>query len=217
MSSTVGFVAGVFGLLLVGAAASDASAQPAGAGPGAQPVGPTPYPAPYPNPYPLPPPGQAPYYPPQAYLPPPVLTADEQELLAEGEISTGQVVGGFALSAWMGLGLGQAVQGRWSDTGWIFTVGEPATITVAMVTLLGCSVEGCTRGQEAIGIASIFGYVGLRVWSLVDVVTGPSEHNRRLRNLKMRLGDMPAYARVRPYLLPAQVGSGATAGLTLQF
>ena len=206
---------GVVGLLLVAAAALEAQAQPMGAGPGAQP------PNPYPVPYPQQPAGQVPYYPPQGFLPPPVLTAEEHELLAEGEISSGQVIGGFALSAWMGLGLGQAVQGRWSDTGWIFTVGEPATMTVAMVTLLGCSIEGCTRGQSTIGVAAVFGYIGLRVWSLVDVITGPREHNRRLLELKMRLGDMPAYARmgsrIRPYLLPAEVGSGATAALTLAF
>src|SRR5690349_5932967 len=92
-----------------------ATAQPA-----AQPYAPQPYPQPNPQPQPYP----QPYAPaPYAYQPQ-QLTAEEYELLAEGEISEGAHYGGAALSFFFGLGAGQAVQGRWGETGWIFTLGE---------------------------------------------------------------------------------------------
>lgn len=222
-------LAGFVGLALCAASVAPATAQPAG--PGAQPVDPYGQPQPSAPPAPpapptppAPPPPEVPYYPPQgAWAPPPPLrplpplrlTREEYELLRDGEISDGRVVLGV-LGSWMGMGLGQAFEGRWSDTGWIFTIGEPVTFMVGMFAVLGCSLDGCNQRQKLIGGSALFGYVGLRVWSLVDVIVGPREHNRRVRDLRMRLGE-PVYARVRPYLVPADAGTGATAGLTFQF
>lgn len=216
-------------------------AQPSPAGPQAQPspqppppgpqappsqAGPPPQVQPYsppPQAYPPPPQGYTPppqgyYYPPQGYYPQPMLTLEEREVLEEGEISGGRVLFGVVLNGWLGLGLGQAVEGRWSDTGWIFTVGEPVALTVAFSTLLGCDGhDGCSGGQRSLIAASLLGYFGLRIWSIVDAITGPDHHNRRVRDLRMRLGMSPPELSLTPYLLPTAEGQGATAGLSLRF
>ncbi len=175
--------------------------------------------APPPQGYPPPPQGYAPppqaYYPqPGYYQPAPMLTLEERSLLADGEISSGQIVFGVALNGWIGLGLGQAVQGRWSDTGWIFTVGEPLTLTIGLASLLRCESKGCNDNQETLVLGAFLGYLGLRAWSVIDAITGPMAHNRKVRDLRMRVG-MPTYS-LSPYLAPTPHG-GATAGLSLRF
>src|SRR5262245_13896284 len=81
-----------------------------------------------------PPPMQPQPWQPQPYgysaQPPPMqaqLTLDEQYLLDRGYISDSQRIRGGVASLFFGLGLGQAVQGRWTETGWIFTLGEGVT------------------------------------------------------------------------------------------
>lgn len=186
-----------------------------------QQIPPQPYAAP-PQGYPPPPQGYYPpppgYYPPQGYYQQqPQLTLDERELLADGEISSGQVVMGVVLNGWLGFGLGQAVQGRWSDTGWIFTVGEPLALTIALSTAIGCDVDGvCNDRERTVILGSLLGFFGLRLWSIVDAVTGPRAHNRRVRDLQMRMGMLPAEYSLVPYVMPVAEG-GATAGLSLRF
>jgi hypothetical protein len=195
--------------------------------PGPPPMGPPvmepqPYPQPYPpQPYPQPYPGQP--YPGQAPYPyPPVqLTAEEHQLLAEGGISLGQHAGGVAANWLFGFGIGQAIQGRWSDTGWIFTLGEAAGITLivagAVRSCFGC--EGGDNDGAALVIGGAIGYVAFHIWSIVDAATGPANHNRKVRALKQRVGlPMHASQRILPYVAPARGGDGGgTAGLTLRF
>ena len=53
------------------------------------------------------------------------LTEKDQEILEIGEISqTRYIIGGILGTYPIGLGVGHAVQGRWSQMGWIFTAGE---------------------------------------------------------------------------------------------
>ncbi len=187
--------------------------------PGPPPMGPPvmepqPYP---PQPYPPQPyPGQAPYP-----YPPVQLTPEEHQLLAEGEISLGQHAGGVVVNWLFGFGLGQAIQGRWSDTGWIFTLGEAAGITL-MVAGLASSCFGCEGGDDdgaTLLVGGVIGYVAFHIWSIVDAATGPAGHNRKVRALKQRVGlPMHASQRVLPYVAPARDGGGGgTAGLTLRF
>jgi hypothetical protein len=61
------------------------------------------------------------------------LTAAEQDLLNRGEISSAEHIGGGIAGAVIGLGIGQALQGRWAERGWLFTLGEG----VSMVALFG--------------------------------------------------------------------------------
>lgn len=181
-------------------------------------------------------PGQAPpppppprYYPPQAYAPPPQggLTAEEQELLAEGEISDGAHIGGGFLSIFIGFGLGQAVQGRWSDTGWIFTLGEIGSIALLIYGIeqeTDCVFDDPSCDEDAGGASIAVGMIGLlvfRVWEVIDAFAGPARHNRRVRNLRMRMGYPPNgyyYGGVEPYVTPVgKDDDGAIAGIRLRF
>lgn len=180
-----------------------------------EPYPPEPYP---PQPYPGQPyPGQAPYP-----YPPVQLTPEEHQLLAEGEISLGQHAGGVAANWLLGFGIGQAIQGRWSDTGWMFTLGEAAGITLmvagAVRSCFGC--EGNDDDGATLLIGGLIGYMAFHIWSIVDAATGPAGHNRKVRALKQRVGlPMHASQRVLPYVAPAQAGGGGggTAGLMLRF
>lgn len=216
-------------LLSAAAHAQPAPAQPApaedmSAAPGAYPPPPPGVGAPAPAPTdPYPPYGNAPadpYPPPPPYGPPLPLTADEQRLLALGEISSGQHLGGVALDWFVGFGLGQAVQGRWSDTGWMFALGEAAGITALIVgfSQLCFDCEGTTRSNDRAGalmLSGLIAYGVTHVWSIVDAAIAPPEHNRKVRALRYRLG-LPLAARIVPFASPAP-GAGGTAGLALRF
>ena len=178
------------------------------------------------SPPPPPPPVYAPQPPPPpqyGYAPVPAgLTYDEQRLLARGEISPGAHVGGGILSLFFGFGLGQAVQGRWTDTGWIFTVGESASFAAIFIgignEIEDCGLqEDCDNDNDFLIVAGIFGFIGFRVWELADAFVGPSNHNRRVRDLRMRLGYPPTgYYSLAPYVAPTQRGGGVV-GLTVRF
>lgn len=173
---------------------------------------------------PPPPPSYTPYAPmPYTYQPQVVLDAEDRELLAEGEISSDRHIGGGMLALFFGFGTGQAIQGRWTDTGWIFTVGEPVAFTTFMYGVISSiGAEGCThdchgnKNGEAIAVGSMFALVGLRIWEIADAFIAPPRHNARVRAVRARLGYAPAYARVAPYVAPAN-GDGGVAGLALRF
>lgn len=210
-------------VLLVVVFGSQAAAQP-GADDAPYPAPPPvqqPPPQPYPQPYapPQPPPGYA-----QGGFMPVQLTPDQVELLQKGEISDGQHVGGAVASLFFGFGIGQAVQGRYGETGWIFTVGEVASFTAMMVGLFqafdDCAFnESCNndRGSGLI-VGGLVGLLVFRVWEVVDAFGGPPKHNRKVRELKMRLGmPVPMYTqRVVPYVNRTR-DSGATAGVVFRF
>jgi len=187
------------------------------------------YPPPQPQPAPQPYPPPAPY-PPQGYVPPPQqyvpvqLTADEQELLQQGEISDNQHIGGAAVAFLFGFGVGQAVQGRYSETGWIFTLGEAASIAALMYGILhdlDCGLDSRCSTSDTDGLyiaGGLIGLFGFRIWEIVDAVGGPTKHNRKVRELKMRLGiPVPMYThRMLPYVNKTHDGGG-TAGVIFRF
>jgi hypothetical protein len=197
---------------------------------------PDPYPAPPPQPYPEPPPQPQPPPPPNGYsVPPPYayqpqqiqLTAEDAELLQRGEISDGQHLGGGVVAIMFGFGIGQAIQGRWSDTGWIFTLGETASIVAlvagAVKSLDNCPLleNQCTNNNndgEGLLIAGVVGIVVFRTWEVVDAFMGPVKHNARVRDLRMRLGiPQPMYGkRITPYMNKSRDGGGV-AGLQISF
>lgn len=216
-------------MLVVALSSSTVLAQPGQT----QPAPPQPYPAPaQPQPYPpqpYPPPQQPYVPPPQQYQPQPIqITAEEHDLLLQGEITDGQIVGGGVLSLLVGFGVGQGVQGRWSDTGWIFTLGETASITMMLVGAVSAIDDGFDDDQfddddedfeVALIVTGAIGFVGFRVWEIVDAFAGPASHNDRVRRLRMRIGYPPAapYYGATPFIAPAKHGDGGVAGFTLRF
>ncbi len=199
----------------------------AGAQPGQSPPPPPVYAPPPPPPVyappPPPPPGHLP--PPHTYQPPPPggLTAEDAKLLARGEISAGAHIGGGAASLLFGFGLGQAIQGRWSETGWIFTVGETVAV-VALFAGIGSQIDDCafedscnSDDGETLIVGGMIGFVVLHVWEVVDAFAGPASHNRKLRELRTRLGYPPVYYGLTPFVAPPRDGAGGVAGVSFRF
>lgn len=189
-----------------------------------------PYPAPPPQPAPyVPPPPQQQhqgYYltPPNAYQPP-LITADEVTILAKGEIEVGPHILGVASSYLIGFGSGQAIQGRWSDTGWIFTVGEVASVVAIIASIDQWADDDCAYYDDdcdddevpGLLIAGAVGWVAFRVWGMVDAVAGPISHNRKFRRVQQKVGGGYQYYGAMPYLAPAAKGDGGVAGVTFRF
>jgi hypothetical protein len=159
-------------------------------------------------------------------LPAAPITAEEEQLLKRGEIPSGEHLGGSLLGAVVGFGIGQAIQGRWVERGWLFTLGEGA----AMVALAwggtriathcpAGEASGC--GDRGVGLAMGGGLAlaGLRIWSTLDALIVPTLYNRRLAELRNRAGSRTPAAEpvVVPYLAPPSRGKGLTAGLSLAF
>lgn len=216
----------VCGLLAIAVSATTVAAQPGQTAPAPSP---TPPPAGYPpaGGYPPPAGGYPPPagYPPAGYAPVVMLTPEELEVLHRGEISDGQHIAGGALALFFGFGVGQAVQGRWSDTGWVFTLGETASIAAVIAGAVAIADdcldidENCDDANDSAGtgllVAGIIGISVFRIWEIVDAFAGPSSHNARVRELRMRVGaPQPYYG---PYFAPPKDGTGGVAGLTIRF
>lgn len=158
----------------------------------AQPGAPQPY-APPPQPYP--PPQPQPYAPAPSGYQPVVqvqLTADEAEILRRGPISDGAHIGGGVASLFVGFGVGQALQGRWGDTGWIFTVGELASMGLMIYGFAQvfeeCYGEPC-NGSDGVAalLVGALAAGGFRIWEVVDAFAGPASYNRRYKDLQLRV------------------------------
>lgn len=173
---------------------------------------------------PPPPPTPAHQYQP-GYGYPVGLTPEEHELLLDGEISQGAHIGGGLAALFIGFGSGQAIQGRWSDTGWIFTLGETASL-VALIGGVVRTVDDCDTVDESscdhsdgppLIVAGLIGFTVFHIWEIVDAFSGPNEHNRRVRELKFRMGvPVQVGERFSPYLNKTRDG-GATGGLQIRF
>lgn len=177
-----------------------------------------------PQPPPPPPAGYPP--PPYQYQPgyayPAPLTAEEHELLLDGEISDGAHVGGGVAAIFVGFGVGQAIQGRWSERGWIFTLGEGASVAAIIAGAVSIA-DDCIDSSDSncdnssgtgLLVGGLLGYTAFRIWDIVDAFAGPPEHNRRVRALKYRLG-IPVRVGWKPYVNSTH--DATTAGLTLRF
>jgi hypothetical protein len=118
------------------------------------------------------------------------LTDNDKEVIEIGEISTTRYIVGGVLGTYpLGLGIGHAVQGRWSQKGWIFTAGELGSLAVAVVGLSGCT-GNLLNGHDCSGINStligvgIVGVIGFRIWEIIDVWAVPPGHNKKFKELK---------------------------------
>ena len=150
-----------------------------------------------------------------AYSYQPALTDDERDLLVQGEISHDRVVGGVILDGLVGYGLGQALQHRWTETGWIFTVGEGAG-TIGFVYGMARAFSDCLSGPGGphpacsngnnLMLGSAIAVLAFRAASMIDAGLGPARHNARVRALRDRVAPVAAVA-----------ADGAVAGLALRF
>ena len=152
------------------------------------------------------------------------LSTEDQELIVDGEIGPVAHIGGGLVATFVGFGVGQAVQGRWLDRGWIFTLGETTGLGL-MIYGLGKSAESCVSADGSECGSSGLGFVaggaialtGFHLWEMVDAFVAPIGHNRRVRAAKLRAGVNPMYSSVTPYVVPPSTGDGAIGGLSMRF
>lgn len=94
-------------------------------------------------------------------------------------ISQGRYIGGGAASIFLGFGIGQAIQGRWSERGWIHATIQSITLAVSIgslvftgVSLLEDANNDYFSGQSSVGFGLIIGAVivgiGSRIWEIID-------------------------------------------------
>ena len=148
------------------------------------------------------------------------LTPDEKRILVNGPVGDAQYIIGGILGTYPGFGIGHAVQGRYSDKGWIFTVGELGAVVLMVAGAADCfsstnydsNNNNCNSGSGTL-LVGVLGYVGLHIWEIVDVWWGPHEQNERYRQIKGRLGESWTVA---PTFIPIASGGG-TMGLRLTF
>ncbi len=127
------------------------------------------------------------------------LTEKDRKTLEMGEISTARYVVGGVLGTYpIGFGVGHAVQGRWEDDGKIFTFGELGSAAVAAAGALGCMERrdgddhwDCSSLESGLIVLGAVGFVGLRIWEIVDVWATPPAHNSRHRRLKEYIDNTP--------------------------
>lgn len=176
-----------------------------------------------------PPPTAAPNYPGYGMRGQPnysILTNEERRLLLHGEITGGEVVGGAILSGWIGFGLGHAVQGRWSETGWKFAAGESLAIGAVIVgafTLIeaenryGHNSNSESSSGTALLVGGMVGFSILRIWEFIDVIVGPASYNDRVRAARYKAyGGNPYPTGYSLYVVPTSNGGGV-AGVSFRF
>ena len=132
------------------------------------------------------------------------LTDKDVAILETGEISTTRyIIGGVIGTYPIGLGLGHAIQGRWSEQGYIYTWGQLGSLA-AIVLGAGSCIDGdnweCTGAEQALITIGVISYVGLRLWEIVDVWAAPPSHNLKHRNLKKYIDEGKVEPKVKASL-----------------
>lgn len=149
----------------------------------------------------------------------PTLSEEEADVLAHGEISVGRWITGGVLASTIGFGIGQAVQGRWGYTGWIFTAGEGGSLVAVGYAGIDMLVNSGHRGrgdvQPYVLIGGLILFGGLKIWDGIDGWIGPPRQNKRYRELRERAGNKPSLIdRLKPFVGP--VNGGAVGGFAFE-
>ncbi len=107
--------------------------------------------------------------------------------------------GSGIVSMVFGFGTGHAIQGRWNDTGWIFTVSN-VLLFGGMFTLLMSSLTSsfhvklfspnlAYKAMALYTLASV--YFAFRLWEIIDVWSLPSHYYKIVKTPKLQIS--PVY------------------------
>lgn len=145
-------------------------------------------------------------------------TDDDRRVLSIGEIGNTAYIAGGLLSSYPGFGIGHAVQGRFTEKGWIFTAGELGSLAMIVAGAGDCWKDSSTSsssnntcsGGGAI-VLGFLGYVGFHIWEIVDAWVAPPQINNHYRSLRAQMYQ----SSLQPVFAPTK--DGAVAGFRVTF
>lgn len=116
-------------------------------------------------------------------------------------ISNGRYLGGGFLSIFPGFGIGHAIQGRYMEKGWIFTVTELATIGGFILSVISLTTDlkdgvkdivktteeskdfefddidfGSVKIKGSLSLAFLLTYISVKAWEMTDAFMLPSHY-----------------------------------------
>ncbi len=149
------------------------------------------------------------------------ISDDDRDIIEKGDIGPSRAIGGTLAAGFIGFGVGQGIEGRYGERGWIFTVADSVscmTMFTGLLAIAGGSSES-SRYHVAYGLALGGAAVclGSRVWQVIDAAVAPDAHNKRYRAALARNSGHVREAKVVPYLVPAERGGGGVAGISMRF
>lgn len=112
------------------------------------------------------------------------LTQTEQRTLEVGETTPMEYLGGGVLAWAPGFGVGHAVQGRWADKGWIFTVGQIFSAVFIMIEVENFECDDPKKSNFECYLSEAdnkfaFGAVSFsffKIWEIWDAWVGGFSH-----------------------------------------
>ena len=147
------------------------------------------------------------------------LSTRQEQIYYQGPISSGQAIGGGLVGTFVGFGIGHAILGKYTESGWKFTAGEAAGVAIGAAGInqfdkceLFKDDSKCGNGLSTFLLGLLI-YSGFHIWEMVEVWTIPGAHNNEyysIRSLKE--------ARSEWSLVPvAEVSPGEKPTFGLQF
>ena len=146
------------------------------------------------------------------------LSPDEREIINNGSIGGVQYVLGGLSATFLGLGIGQAVEGRYLPLGLVFTVGELASVGLMAAGVVDCTTQALSYSNTqncsntSAFTIGILAFVGLRVWEIVDAWAAPPSINSRYNNLKDHVDMTSNHFFISPVTLARANGNATTGG-----
>ena len=106
-------------------------------------------------------------------------------------ITRNRFVTSKVLGPFLGFGIGHAIQGRWSEKGWIFTALELLTCYVIVRAI---EIPPDNRQFITIRVAPVAMYflIGTRIWQTLDLYTLPSDY-KIVRESKLSVSPFYSY------------------------
>ncbi len=149
------------------------------------------------------------------------ISGNDRGIIEKGDIGPGQVIGGTLAAGFIGFGVGQGIEGRYGERGWIFTVADSVSSMAMFTGLLAIAGGSSERSHDQVAYGLALGgaavYLGSRVWQIIDAAVAPAAHNERYRAALARNAGYVREAKVVPYLVPTERGGGGVAGISMRF
>src|SRR5690606_9724182 len=98
------------------------------------------------------------------------LTDEEMKIFEKGKITDSSKNLGRALSIIPGYGIGQAVQGRWDESGRKVLMGQASGVGIMAIGLISCLIghhdNGCSDFSKLVVYAGAGTYLGYYGWGI---------------------------------------------------